>query len=191
MRYRGLIFSALFAALFAVLSLVKIPIGTVPISLETLVVMLTGGLLGPWYGGLTYLIVIGLDLAGLPLISGEAGLSVLVGPTAGFIWAWPFCAFFAGLAIRKVRIGSRMEWLSTLLILFFLGDFLCYFSGVLWLRHVVPAVRPWGSALSAGFWPYLPGDAVKAIIATVIVQRVRRVYPVDQITTGDRYVREA
>lgn len=191
MRYRGLIFSALFAALFGVLSLVQIPIGTVPISLETLVVMIVGGLLGPWYGGLTYLIVIGLDLAGLPLIAGHAGPSFLVSATAGFIWGWPFCAFFAGLIIRRIRVGARAEWLLLLLALFFLGDFLCYIPGVLWLRHAVPSVRPWGSALAAGFWPYLPGDIVKAVIATVIVERVRRVYSMESITRGERYVRGA
>ncbi|WP_067621482.1 biotin transporter BioY [Alicyclobacillus acidiphilus] len=188
MRYRGLIFSTLFAALFAVLSLVEIPIGTVPISLETLIVMIAGGLLGPWYGGLTFLIVIGLDLAGLPLIAGHAGPSFLVSATAGYIWGWPFCAFFAGLAVRRVRVGARGEWIWLLLILFFLGDFLCYFSGVLWLRHVVAAVRPWGSALAAGFWPYLPGDAAKAVIAAIIVARVRRIYPMDSITRGEQFV---
>ncbi|GMA63289.1 hypothetical protein GCM10025859_37290 [Alicyclobacillus fastidiosus] len=66
MRFRGLVFSALFAALFAVLSLVSIPIGPIPITIENLVIMLTGALLGPWYGALTFLIVIGLDLLGLP-----------------------------------------------------------------------------------------------------------------------------
>lgn len=191
MRYRGLIFSALFAAVFAVLSIVQFSIGPVPITLETLVVMITGALLGPWYGGLTYLIVIGLDLIGLPLIGGHAGLGVFLGPTAGFIWAWPFCAWLTGFFTRRIRSGARGEWVLLLLCIFFLGDFISYVPGVLWLRHVLPQVQPWGKALAAGFFPFLPGDIIKAIIATIIVQRVRRVYSQDRIVGGKRFTRGA
>ncbi|WP_304459762.1 biotin transporter BioY, partial [Alicyclobacillus sendaiensis] len=108
-KVRGLIFCALFIAIFAVLSLVQIPVGSVPITLETLVVQVCAGLLGPWYGALTFVLLILLDLVGLPLIGGHAGVSLMLGPTAGYIWGWPFCALFAGLAIARVRPGSRGE----------------------------------------------------------------------------------
>lgn len=188
MRFRGLVFSALFAALFAVLSLVQFHVSVIPITLETLVVMLTGALLGPWYGGLTYLIVVGLDLLGLPLIDGGGGVGTLIGPTAGFIWGWPVCAWLTGFAVRAVKINRRGEYLLLFLSLFILGDILCYIPGVLWLRHVDAAVRPWGKALMAGAIPFLPGDVVKALVAAVIVMRVRRVYPQERIIRGEAFV---
>ncbi|GLV14813.1 hypothetical protein Heshes_24970 [Alicyclobacillus hesperidum] len=188
MKFRGLIFCALFVALFAVLSLVQLPIGSVPITLETLVIMVCGALLGPWYGGLTFVLLIVLDLAGLPLIGGHAGPSLLLGPTAGYIWGWPFCAFFAGFVVQRIPAGSRGEWWKLVLVLFFLGDCICYIPGVLWLRHAVPSLKPWGSALAGGMWPFLPGDFVKAVIGAIIVQRVRRVYPTERIVGGERFV---
>lgn len=188
MRYRGLVFSTLFAALFAVLSLVQFHIGPIPITIENLVIMLTGALLGPWYGALTYLIVIGLDLLGLPLIGGHAGVGTLIGPTAGFIWAWPFCAFLTGYFVRRIRKGGGGEWALLVLVTFIFGDFISYLPGVLWLRHVVAAVRPWDKALVAGFYPFLPGDFVKALIASTMIQRVRRIYSQDRLIYGDRVV---
>jgi biotin transport system substrate-specific component len=189
-RIRGLVFSALFAALFAVISLVRIPIGPVPITLETPIVVITGALLGPWFGALTYLIVIGLDVLGLPLIAGHAGVGVFLGPTAGFIWAWPLCAFLTGLFAQRIRPRSRGEFVLLLLVMFILGDLLSYIPGVLWLRHVVVQVRPWGKALAAGAWPFIPGDFIKSIIAAIIVVRVRRVYSQERIVYGERFVEQ-
>ncbi|AEJ42275.1 biotin transporter BioY [Alicyclobacillus acidocaldarius] len=190
-KVRGLIFCALFIAIFAVLSLVQIPVGSVPITLETLVVQVCAGLLGPWYSALTFVLLIVLDLIGLPLIGGHAGPSLMLGPTAGYIWGWPFCALFAGLAISRVRPGSRGEIAKLIAILFVLGDLVCYIPGVLWLRHVVPSLHPWGSALAGGVWPFLPGDFIKSVLAAVIVARVRRVYPTERILRGERYAAES
>lgn len=191
MRYRGLVFSCLFAALFAVLSLVQFHISVIPITLETLVVMITGALLGPWYGALTYLLVIGFDLVGLPLIGGSAGVHVLVGPTAGYIWAWPFCAFLTGWVARRVTHRGRFEFLYLFAIMLLLGDLISYVPGVLWLRHVMPPLRPWGKALMQGAIPFIPGDIVKALIASTIVIKVRDVYPEERIVRGDAFIRES
>lgn len=188
MRYRGLVFSALFAALFAVLSLVSIPIGPVPVTIENLVIMLTGALLGPWYGGLTYLIVIGLDVLGLPLIGGHAGIGTLLGATAGYIWSWPILAWLTGFFVGKIKMRTRSEFWLMFIVLFIFGDALSYIPGVLWLRHVAPAIRPWGKALMAGAIPFLPGDFIKALIASAIVVIVRRVYPQDRIIRGEQFV---
>lgn len=187
MRLRGFVFSALFAALFAVLSLVNIPVGVVPITLENLVVMLTGGLLGAWYGGFTYLLVIGLDVIGLPLIDGRAGLGVLLGPTAGYIWAYPLCAWLMGMATRRIRSGARGEFLLLCLAAFVLGDLPVYIPGVLWLRHVV-GNESLGRALLQGCAPFILGDAVKAVIAGGILQRVRKYYPQTRIIYGQQFV---
>lgn len=189
MRFRGLVFSALFAALFAVLSLVQFHVSVIPITLETLVVMITGALLGPWYGALTYLIVIGFDLLGLPLIGGSAGIHVLLGPTAGYIWSWPLCACLTGLCARKIPHRSRWEYVSLFAVMFVLGDLISYIPGVLWMRHVVPSLHPWGKALMAGAIPFIPGDIIKALIAALIVSKVRDVYPESRILHGDSFVR--
>ncbi|WAH36624.1 biotin transporter BioY [Alicyclobacillus dauci] len=188
MRLRGLVFSALFAALFAVISLVQIHVSVIPITLETLIPVIAGGLLGAWYGALTFIIVLGLDVLGLPLIGGHGGVGVLVGPTAGFIWAWPVCAFLTGLLVSRIKSGQRFEYLWIFLAAFIFGDLISYIPGVLWMRHVVPEYRPWGKALMAGMYPFLPGDFIKTLIAALIVERVRKIYPQRRIIHGDRFV---
>ncbi|MER6626119.1 biotin transporter BioY, partial [Streptomyces sp. NPDC000931] len=91
-RYRGLTardlaLVAVFAALIAALSVtVAIPIGPVPITLQTLGIMLAPSLLGWKRGSLAIAAFLALGLAGLPLFAGgRGGLAVLAGPSAGFI----------------------------------------------------------------------------------------------------------
>ncbi|GMA51274.1 biotin transporter BioY [Alicyclobacillus contaminans] len=175
---RGIVFSALFAALLAVFSLIQIPVpgSPVPVVLENIVPMLAGALLGPGYGFLSIVLVIVLTLLGVPMIDGQGGVGHLFGPTGGYIWAWPFNALLTGWVLKAVKT-ERMVLRSvlTFVVIEVFGGLACYLLGVPWLA--AKTHMSLGKAMVLGCYPYLFGDTLKALVATIITVAVRRVYP--------------
>src|ERR1700730_7876314 len=102
---RGLVFTALFAALFIVFSLVKISLGFnfVPFTLQSFAIMLAGGLLGARFGFYSIFVVILLTAIGLPLLHGEGGISFILGKTGGFLWMFSISAFLIGFFAQRIR----------------------------------------------------------------------------------------
>ena len=101
---RNLTHIALFAALIAVLGLVpKIDlVSGVPITAQSLGVMLCGTVLGARRGALAVLLFLGLVAAGLPLLAGgRGGLGVFASPTVGYLVGFPLAAFVAGLVVER------------------------------------------------------------------------------------------
>lgn len=178
---RGVVFSALFAALLSVSSLFNVTLGftPVPISLETLVVMLAGALLGPVYGFFSMFFLIALAALGLPLFHGAGGMALILGPTGGFIWMYPVAALLIGLGVSRIKGKSVGAFVGTFVILEVCGSLLLYVTGVPWLAHV--AGLSMGKAMALGFYPYLLGDAIKAFLGAWIVLPVRQVWPVRRI----------
>ncbi|MDP9728607.1 biotin transporter BioY [Alicyclobacillus tolerans] len=183
---RGIIFSALFAALLAVLSFVsfKLPFTPVPITLENLMVMLAGALLGGGYGFLSMLLVVVLVALGVPMLDGSGGIGVLVGPSGGYVWMYPICALLAGYLIRRVRGNGPVSFVWIAIIAFVFGDLLCYVTGVGWLAHLYHLSL--SKALVLAAYPYLPGDAAKAVITALITVQVRRVFPVERLVGSSK-----
>ena len=178
---RGLVFSAMFTALVSVSSLFNISLGftPVPISLENLMVMLAGAVLGPLYGLLSMLLLVALVALGLPLLHGAGGMALLLGYTGGFIWMYPAAAWFIGFATARIKGKSVLSFVAMFAVLEIGGSLLLYVTGVPWLAHVVHVGL--GKALALGCYPYLPVDAVKAFLAAWIVLPVRQVWPVARI----------
>jgi biotin transport system substrate-specific component len=178
---RGIVFAALFAALLAVLSFVEIhlPFTQVPITMENLAVMLAGAILGASYGFFSMLLVVVLTVLGLPLLHNAGGIGVIIGPTGGYIWAWPICALVTGWFVRRIKGNGILAFIRIFLVAYVFGDLISYIPGCLWLAHV--AHLSLGKALVGGCYPFLPGDAVKAFLTAVIVLPIRRVYPISRI----------
>lgn len=179
---RGTAFSALFAALVVVFGFVSIPLGftPVPITLQTLAVMLAGALLGPRYGFFSMFLVIALTALGFPMLHGQGGLGVLLGPTGGYVWMWPFSALIIGWFVLKIRSQGPAAYAAIFVISALFGALLVYVSGVPWLARV--AGYSLSKAIAAGCLPYIPGDLIKAAAAAVIVVPLRRVFPVHRLT---------
>lgn len=171
---RSLVFIALFAALFIVMSAVTIKLGGsfLPFTLQTLAVAITGLFLKPRDAFLSILIVIVLTAIGLPLFSGQGGIATLTGPTAGFIFAFPFCALLVSIAVGALLRfrGSKQNKVIAFILFFIIFELfssLCaYISGVPWLMHVTGYSLP--KALVAWFYPFLIGDALKSVVATIL-----------------------
>ena len=112
MKTKDLAYIALFAAITAVLGLVPaIQVGPVPITAQTLGVMLAGSILGARRGFLSQLLFLVLVAIGLPLLaSGAGGLAVFAGPTAGYLISWPIAAFVVGLLTERFWARYNVAW---------------------------------------------------------------------------------
>ena len=96
-RTRNMMGAGLFTALIILSSYVTIPLGPVPVTLQTLMVLLAGFLLGPVWGLASVLVWMVLGCVGLPVFNqGQAGIVMLAGPTGGFILSFPVVAWLAG-----------------------------------------------------------------------------------------------
>jgi biotin transport system substrate-specific component len=170
---------AVFAALIAALAIVPgIPVGPlgVPITLQTLGVMLAGVVLGPARGTAAVLLYLVAGLIGLPVFSGfSGGFGVLAGPSAGYLVAFPLAALVAGLlAVVIVRRASRFR--AALLFLACLVASLLTIHPLGVAGLMVNARLPLRDAILVDA-AYLPGDVLKNILAALLAVSVHRAFP--------------
>ena len=175
MPTKDLAYIALFAAITAVLGLVPaIQVGPVPITAQTLGVMLAGAVLGARRGFLSQLLFLVLVAIGLPLLaSGTGGLAVFAGPTAGYLISWPIAAFVVGWLTE--RFWARYNLARGILANVVGGIVVIYAIGVPVLAAVANLSPK--AAIVSGALPFLVGDGIKAVLAAVIAVQVRRSYP--------------
>lgn len=174
---RGLVFTALFAALFIVFSIVKISLGFsfVPFTLQSFAIMLAGGLLGARYGFYSILVVIILTALGLPLLHGEGGISYVLGSTGGFILMFSFAALLIGLFAQRIRGKGIIAYILLVIVMYVFGSLLLYVAGVPWLAY--SANMSMSKAMTVACYPFLLPDLLKAVIAGGIVLTVREYVP--------------
>jgi biotin transport system substrate-specific component len=166
-------FSA-FVALTAQVAL-PLPFTPVPITGQTLGVLLTAAVLGPRLGALTMLVYLAEGLLGLPVfalgrsawsMSSVPGLPVIVGPTAGYLLATPLAAALVGaLAARgwDRRISSAVPAML-------LGNLVILLLGFAWLAAATWLLKgavPVAALLGASVYPFIPGDLFKIVIAAL------------------------
>ena len=137
---------------------VPLPFSPVPITGQTFGVLLTGALLGPRLGVLAMLFYLIEGGAGLPFFAGgTGGAARLLGPTGGYLAAYPLAAALAGWLATRGWDRRPQSMLAAML----LGSVVIYTLGTAWLAHF-PGIH---NALLQGVLPFLPGDAVKALLA--------------------------
>lgn len=162
-----IVYVGLFAALMSVCAWISIPL-TVSVTLQTFAVCLTAGLLGWKRGVFTVLIYILLGMIGLPVFTGfKSGIAAVTGPTGGYIVGFLFTALIVGLAADK--IGKKI-WQN--IIFMIIGIAVCYLFGTIWF--VIAYKVSFVSALSTCVFPFLLPDAVKIILAAVLVNKLKR-----------------
>jgi len=150
---------ALGVALLALLAQVRFQIGPVPITGQTLGVLLVGGAYGASLGVATvlaYLLAGGLGLA--VFSGGAAGWAVLAGPTAGYLLAFPFAAALVGAAADRGWTRGPLRTAAVMT----LGSAVVYLLGLAWLDRFAPDLA---TTLAWGLWPFLAGDALKVALA--------------------------
>lgn len=179
MTTKEMVYAALFTALIAVLGMIPpITLGfiPVPITAQTLGVMLAGSFLGKKTGSISLLLFIILVALGLPILSGgRGGLSVLVGPSAGYILSWPIVAFLIGYATEKVWSSLKSWKLFCINIVF--GVVLVSLIGAP-VMAIITNTSIWAGLIGAT--AFLPGDTLKAIIAAIITVQLKPLSPIEQ-----------
>ncbi|QDW72628.1 biotin transporter BioY [Lachnospiraceae bacterium KGMB03038] len=147
---------------------IPIPVSPVPITLTNLVILLNIYILG-YHEALTSLFVyLALGIAGLPVFSGfSGGLGKLAGPTGGYLIGFIFLVLIAGFFIDRFPSSSLFAALGIIL-----GMTATYGFGTLWLAAQMDLSLP--EALSIGVLPYLAGDAMKILLATLTGPRLQK-----------------
>lgn len=176
MTTRDLTLVALFAVLTtacAQLSLTLPVLTSVPFTLQVFGVLMAGAILGARRGFLSQLLYLLLGFVGLPVFAAFAGgPAVLVGPTAGYLWAFPVAAWLTGLAAD--RTGRRARG-ATVLVTLYTGMLaaiaVIYVFGVIGLT-VTGAVPSLGTAVRVGIVPFLWFDLFKALVAGLVAVRL-------------------
>lgn len=163
---------AVFAALIVVLGTVVVPLpGGVPITAQTLGVMLAGLVLGPRVAPWAVVLVLALAALGLPVLAGgRGGLGVFVGPTVGYLLGWVAGVVVIGLIMRT----GRVTWWRAAAASFVGGVLVVYAFGVP-VQALVTGVPLGLTALSS--IAFLPGDLIKMAAATLVVVALQRAYP--------------
>jgi len=160
-----------FALLTAVAAKIAVPIpgSPVPVTLQTLVVLLAGMVLGSKRGALSQITLIGMGLVGLPVFSTPLpGTLVLMGPTGGYILGFAFAAFASGLLFERMALKS--VWAK--FIALFATSFFILVPGVIWLS--VFTGGNFSTAIMAGLVPFLWGDVVKCAAVALAGSALRR-----------------
>ena len=142
-------------------SYIAVPLWPVPVTMQTLAVIAMGALLGPRIGAVVVLAWLGAALAGAPLLAGGAGgPAAFVGPTAGYLVAFPVAAFVAGFLPRAMTVTGHATRFGGYLAL----HVLILAAGWAWLATLIGAE----AAFAAGVTPFLIGAVLKGGLAAAI-----------------------
>ena len=149
---------------------ISLPFTPVPITGQTLGVMWVGATYGARLGFLTVIGYLILGTAGVPVFSaGDAGLDQILGPTGGYLLAFPLAAATIGSLVERFGVDRRSPQLFLSLLLCSLIVFLtgATWLGV-WLRNA-GRFEGIGALLQAGVLPFLPGDLIKSGITSLLL----------------------
>lgn len=164
---------ALMTAVLCVLSPLAIPtpISAVPISLSTFAIYLTLFILDSKSGLLCICVYIALGLLGLPVFSSfTGGVSVLLGPTGGYICGYIFLGIMPLFIKKNTRNYKKIVALC-------LGTLCCYIVGTLWLAYCTKI--SFQKALFIGVIPFVPLDIMKLVAANYISKPINKLLSKD------------
>lgn len=169
MKTNAITLTAIFAAILCVLAPISIPMVPVPITLATLGVYIIGALFDFRISPLVVMVYILLGAMGLPVFSnGQAGIAVLAGPTAGYIFGYILCAFAQGLFVKLFK-GKAWAYPVSMVI----GTILLYTLGTIWFMVSLKGAYTLSKALMVCVVPFLLGDSIKILFASVIGYRLK------------------
>ena len=160
------------AGFLAVMAQIAIPVpgSPVPVTGQTLGVLLIGASYGPALSISTVALYLAIGAAGAPIFSnGGSGFAKLVGPTGGYL---------AGMVLTSLVLGylATKKWdarFRTALQAMLIGEVLTFIPGLIWLQHATG--KDWSWTISAGFTPFILGEAIKIALAAVTLPAIWKV----------------
>jgi biotin transport system substrate-specific component len=169
-RAGAVVFVAALTAAAAQIS-VPLPFTPVPFTFQPMVVLLGAMVLGSRLGATSQILYLMLGLAGMPVFAASPlpqGLGRLIGPTGGYLMAYPVAAFVAGWLAER---GLDRRYVTSVIAMA-CGLAIVFASGVSWLALYVNPGRGIGAALAAGLYPFILKDLIKLLLAAAIMPRV-------------------
>jgi biotin transport system substrate-specific component len=155
---------------------VPLPFTPVPLTLQPMVVLLGGAALGARLGFTSQALYLALGIAGLPVFAASPilpqGISRLLGPTGGYLLAYPAAAFVTGLLAQRAFDRRYL----TSLVAMAAGLAIIFTSGVAWLAFGAPNAGI-EFAVRAGLWPFVGADLIKLAIAAGVLPTFWRLLP--------------
>lgn len=165
----------LFTALTAVGAFISLPLGPVPITLQTLFVLLGGIILGPKLASLSQVLYLLLGLVGIPIFSGfTGGLQAILKPSFGFIISFIVASFVVGkITLQLTQQKSDLKpKISQLLIATSIGTMVTYLIGLPYMYYILNYVMNMGLSfyeiLKIGCLLFIPGDILKIIVSSIV-----------------------
>jgi biotin transport system substrate-specific component len=175
-RARDLALIVTFAGLVAALGVVPAfqpPGFSVPVTTQSLGVMLVGSVIGSRRAFASLLLFLALVALGLPLLAGgRGGLGVFAGPSVGFLVAYPVGAYVTGWIIERGGPTYKLHWgvvanaVGGIVVLYVAG-----IAGIAAMAHLSI------TAATLSTWIFVPGDLVKVVVAAVVARGVHAAYP--------------
>ncbi|WP_088103698.1 biotin transporter BioY [Halalkalibacter urbisdiaboli] len=182
MKLKQLMYVSMFAAVVAAFSVIPpifVPFTPVPITAQTLGVMLAGAILGARLGFMSMGLFVILVAIGVPVLSGgRGGLAILFGPSGGYILSWPIAAFVIGYLVQSN--WEKMKLWKMVMFNLIGGVLVIYACGITYLSFV--SELTWLDAAKTAL-VYIPGDTVKAIVSGSVALAIRKALPVKDIQT--------
>lgn len=163
------VFAVLLGTLFlAASSYIEVPMVPVPINMQTFAVTLVGALFGWRLGALTIITWLAEGALGLPVLSGgAAGAHHFVGPTGGYLFAFPVAGAAVGWLAERGWNGKRVL-LAFLALL--IGNALCLVVGAAWLAVLIGFEQ----AIAAGVAPFVLGAVLKSVLGAAVLKLLAR-----------------
>jgi biotin transport system substrate-specific component len=156
-----------FTILTAIAAQISIPVKPVPFTVQTLMVGLSGAFLGARKGAYSQLVYLALGSIGLPVFAdGSFGLSILIGPTGGYLLAFPLAAFLSGYIVEKNK--SYLSIVSAMLV----TETIIIFCGIIYLNALY--LHDWIQSLKAGAIIFSLWTVIKVIAGATIYSGVHK-----------------
>lgn len=170
---REMILVSLFTALTAIGAFLSIPVGQVPITLQSLFTLLSGLLLGPKLGAISQGLYVLLGLLGVRIFANfTGGFQYIFKPSFGFLIGFIFASFIVGkMTYKKPSLDFKSFFIASLV-----GTFVVYIFGVPYMYFILNYI----SGIEMGFWTalktgcliFLPGDLLKAVVASLVASQL-------------------
>jgi biotin transport system substrate-specific component len=170
----AVLFVTILTAIAAQVS-IPLPFTPVPFTFQPMVVLLGAAALGPRLGMASQILYLALGFAGLPVFAASPvlpqGAARLLGPTGGYLMAYPFAAFAAGWLAQR---GFDRRYV-TAVIAMICGLAVVFGGGVLWLTLASRPSIGFSGALATGFMPFIIPDLVKLLVAAGVMPALWRI----------------
>lgn len=162
------------AAATAIMAQMAIPMPAgVPMTLQTLAVIMAGVILGPKLGSISMLLYILLGAVGLPVFSGlKGGLAAIVGPTGGFLISFPIMALIIGIGVKENTSSERKKYGDMRFwVMLILGTIVNFLIGT--IMFSLSTGSGFMASLTACVLPFIPVTIIKTILGGILGLRIR------------------